>query len=190
MENLKIYQLRVFLFLTFSILVYLTNSIDLLMFELVFALLIFLTIKESFRFLKGLLVANTFTFFIVITLLLTDFSQNFNLALIIFLKSNTILLLTFSLVLPIGVLKLIKTFESLKFPKKLTLLMLLSYRYISTFREEFEKLRKAAVLRGLEPKMDIQTYRTYGYLLGVLVLKTFVRAKEVYKSMVLRGLES
>ena len=68
--------------------------------------------------------------------------------------------------------------------------MLLSYRYISTFREEFEKLRKAAVLRGLEPKMDIQTYRTYGYLLGVLVLQTFVRAKEVYKSMVLRGLES
>jgi cobalt/nickel transport system permease protein len=126
-------------------------------------------------------------FFIVVTLLLFDFKNNLTTAVVIFLKANALLVFTFALVLPLGVVKLARTLEELKVPKNFTLMMLLSYRYIYSIREEYEKISKAAKLRGFEPGFNIRTYRTYGYMLGMLTLKTYFKARQVYKAMVCRG---
>lgn len=184
-----IYRLRVIVFFLLTIIVYLTNNLQFLFFELIAAIILFFSLRANLKLLKSLFYANIFTFFIVLSLLILNFHKNLNLALEIFLKSNTILVLTFGLVIPIGVLNLIKTLEDLYFPKKLTFLTFLAYRYISTLEREYKNLKKAILLRGFEPKTSLGTYKTYGYLLGVLILKTFLKAREVYKATVLRGWE-
>ncbi len=188
-EKIDAYRLRIILFLLLTIVVYLTKSLQVLFIELFIAAILFFVLQKDLKLLKGLFYANIFTFFIVISLLILNFDENLHLALEIFFKSNTLLVLTFTLVIPIGVLNLIHTLKSLYFPEKFIFLMFLAYRYIFSLKQEYKILKKAALLRGFEPQTSLETYRIYGYLLGVLILKTYLRAKEVYKAVVLRGLE-
>ncbi len=183
-------KIRLISFVFLSLIIYPIHSIKLLFLAMLGSLLLFFVLNTPLKFLKGLIYANTFTVFIVVSLLLLDFKNNLTTALVIFLKSNTILLLTFSLVLPLGITTLIRTLESFKVPKKFTLMVFLSYRYISSIKEEYEKMKKAAQLRGFEPKFNLRTYKIFGYMLGTLTLKTFFKARQVYKAMVCRGFGS
>jgi len=180
-------KIRLLIFVLITLLIYPINSPLLLLFILLIAFAVFFALKTPAKFLKGLFYANTFMFFIVGTLLLFDFEGNLKTAAVIFLKANALLVFTFALVLPLGVVKLARTLEALGVPKKFSLMMLLSYRYIHSVREEYEKISKAAKLRGFEPGFNLKTYRTYGYMLGMLTLKTYFKARQVYKAMLCRG---
>lgn len=180
-------KLRLFAFFLFSLSVYPLESWKVLLFLLVFALLLFPLFGVSYRYLKGALLGNLFLLFVVISLLLLDLKGNWQSALVIFLKANIIFSLTALLVLPLRVWDIAKALSSLGVPKNLTAMLLLSYRYIYSLQREWEKMKRAAYCRGFEPKTDLRTYRTYGYLLGNLTLKSYLKAKEVYKAMVCRG---
>ena len=182
-------KIRVITFLLLIALLYPINSPKVLLFCLLAAFFIYFFLKTPLRFLRGLIYANTFTFFIVLTLLLFDFRGNLETAEVIFLKANTILVFTFALVLPLGVVRLVRTLSSLGLSERFTLMMLLSFRYIHTLREEYEKLRKAAKLRGFEGGSNLRSYKVYGYLLGALTLKTYFKARQIYKAMLCRGFE-
>jgi len=178
-------RLLAFVFVTAA--VYPINSPLALFILLLVAFGVFFALKTPPRYLKGLLYANTFTLFVVITLLLFDFERNLKTAAVIFLKANTLLVFTFALVLPLGVVGLARTLRELGVSEKFVLMLLLSYRYLHSVREEYEKISKAAKLRGFEPSFNLRTYRTYGYLLGMLTLKTYLKARQVYKAMLCRG---
>jgi len=180
-------KVRLFVYLLITLLVYPINSPLLLFFVLLIAFAVFFALKTPVRFLRSLFYANIFMFFIVGTLLLFDFERNLKTATVIFLKATAILVFTFALILPLGVVKLTRTLEAVGVPKKFTLMVLLSYRYIHSVREEYEKISKAAKLRGFEPHFNLKTYRTYGYMLGMLTLKTYFKARQVYKAMLCRG---
>ncbi len=189
MDSERKNKIRLLSFLILSIFVYSVNNFFLLSLLLLGSFAIFFILKTPKRYIKGLIYANYFTVFVVASLLIIDFKGNLSLATTIFIKSNILLLLGFSLILPMGMFNLVKTLESLGVPKKFSLMVLLSYRYLETFREEYGKMKKAAACRGFEPKLSLSTYRTYGYLLGSLTLKSFLKSKEIYKAMLLRGLE-
>lgn len=53
--------------------------------------------------------------------------------------------------------------------------------------EEYIKIKRAVLARGFNPKTNIFTYKTYAYILGALLLKSFERSEEVYKAMLCRG---
>ncbi len=182
-------KLRVISLFLLVVFLYPINSPKVLLFCLLAAFFLYFLLKTPLRFLKGLIYANTFTFFIVGTLLLFDFEGNLKTAGVIFLKANALLVFTFALVLPLGVVKLVRTLSSLGVPEKLTLMMLLSFRYIHTLREEYEKLKRAAKLRGFEGGTNFRSYKVYGYLLGALTLKAYFKARQVYKAMLCRGFE-
>jgi len=176
-------------FLAAALLIYALDSVRALMLALALSSLLFFLLRTPRNYLKGLLYANAFTLLVIAGLLFTDPIAHLRTAAVIFLKANALLLLTFALVLPAGLLELLRTLEGLGLPKRLVLLALLSYRYLTTLRDEYEKLKRAAACRGFEPSPSLRTYRTYGYLLGALTAKSLLKAKEVYKAMTLRGLE-
>lgn len=180
-------EVRLILFVLLSLMVYPIYNVKVLLFALFTSTVLFFLLKTPVRYLKGLIYANTFMFFIVGTLLLFDFKNNLHTAAVIFLKANTLLMLTFALVLPLGIVRLVRTLRKFSVPEKFTLMVLLAYRYIYSLREEYEKLKKAASLRGFEPGFNLRTYKTYGYLLGALTLKTYFKARQVYKAMLCRG---
>lgn len=72
-------------------------------------------------------------------------------------------------------------------PRKLTVLFLFTVRYFSVLASEWERMRRAALMRGFRPKMNFRTYRTYAHLMGSLLLRALDRADRVHAAMRCRG---
>ena len=79
--------------------------------------------------------------------------------------------------------------EKTGLPSRLCYLLLFSYRYIFVIEQEFRRLQRAAKMRNFIPKTNIHTYRTYGYLFGMTLVKSWDQAHRVHQAMILRGFE-
>ncbi|RTZ67859.1 MAG: hypothetical protein DSZ30_05100 [Aquificaceae bacterium] len=185
--DLKREKAKFLVFLITTTAVYLTDNLNLLFLEFSLSLLALIVFKIPLRFLKLALYGNLFLLFIVLSLLLLDFEKNLTTAIAIFLKANTIFALSNALIIPMGVVKFARVLNEIGVSRKLTLLLVLSYRYIHSLREEYGKMKKALACRGFQPKTELRTYRVYGYLLGMLTVKTYLKAREIYKAILCRG---
>ncbi|QTA93099.1 cobalt ECF transporter T component CbiQ [Desulfonema magnum] len=103
------------------------------------------------------------------------------------LKSNAILLAFIALVATSPLATLGHAMNRLCVPEKIVHLLLLTYRYVFVIEQEYQRLIRAAKIRGFCPKTDIHTYRTYAYLIGMLFVRASARAERVHQAMVCRG---
>jgi len=106
---------------------------------------------------------------------------------IITLKGNAMLLSIISLISTTPIPVLGHALSSLRVPDKFTLLLLITYRYLEVIQEECNRLTTAAKIRGFVPGTNLHTYRTYANLLAMVLIKSFERAERVYQAMLLRG---
>ncbi len=147
-----------------------------------------------------LLVVNSFTFFLWLTLPLSYPGSNLMnlgpltvsvegilLATLITIKTNAIIVLCIALLATSTIADIGHSLGKLKFPPKLCLLLLFSYRYIFVIHQEFQRLTRAAKLRNFQPGTNMHTYRTYGYLFGMTLVKSWHRGERVSQAMMLRG---
>jgi len=113
--------------------------------------------------------------------------EGIEMATLITLKCNAILLMiiSFAASTPVPVLGLALT--SLRLPQKLILLLLISYRYLSVIFQEYNRLLQAARIRCFVAKNNMHTYRTYAYLLAMVLIRSYERGRRVYQAMLLRG---
>ncbi len=109
------------------------------------------------------------------------------LMLLITLKCNALIILLMALVASMGTAVLGAALTRLRFPVKLTFMLLFAYRYVHVVAGEWRTLKTAAALRGFAPCADMHTYRTIGYLLGMTFVRGFDRAARVSEAMLLRG---
>ena len=150
--------------------------------------------------LHRLLVVNSFTVFLWLTLPLTypgtetvaigpvaASLDGITMAALITLKTNGIILLSISLLSTSSIADLGHAMAKLRLPSKLCLLLLFSYRYIFVIHQEYQRLLRAATLRGFTPSTTMHTYRTYSYLFAMTLLKSWHRASRVGQAMILRG---
>ena len=72
-------------------------------------------------------------------------------------------------------------------PEKLVNLFFFSFRYIHVIQEEYVRLSNALKIRCFRPKSNVHTYKTYAYLLGMLLLRSYDRSCRVYQAMLCRG---
>ncbi|WP_446010085.1 cobalt ECF transporter T component CbiQ [Candidatus Electrothrix sp.] len=114
-------------------------------------------------------------------------STGFFLAFLITIKSNAVVLLFISLLATSTVAQLGHGLQQLRLSQKLCLLLLFSYRYITLIQQELFRLQRAAQLRCFQPKTNLHTYKTYGYMLGMMLIRSWNRAQRVQEAMVLRG---
>lgn len=152
--------------------------------------------------IKRLLMANSFTLFLLLTLPLTYGGEEFSrlgplsissegtrLATLITLKTNTIVLSLIALLATSRIAVLGHALEGLRLPRQLCFLLLFSYRYVFVIYQEYKKLTRAARMRCFVPATNIHTYRTYGYIFGMTLVKSWNRATRVHQAMLLRGFE-
>ncbi|MDA3969743.1 MAG: cobalt ECF transporter T component CbiQ [Desulfobulbaceae bacterium] len=149
--------------------------------------------------LMRLVVVNSFIAFLWLTLPLTypgdtiglgpiNLSrQGIELVTLITIKTNGIILIFISLLATSTVAELGHGLEGLRLPTKLCLLLLFSYRYIFVVSQEYQRLARAAKLRCFRPGTNLHTYRTYGHLFGMTLVKSWNRAERVGQGMLLRG---
>ena len=103
------------------------------------------------------------------------------------LKSNAILLAFIALVATMTLSTLGYALDRLRLPKKMVNLFLMTYRYIFVIEQEYQRLIRAAKIRGFVPKANLHTYRTYAYVVGMLFVRAAARADRVYRAMLCRG---
>jgi len=167
---------------------------------IVTAILLFFSKPAPFLFFKRFLQVNVFTLFIWITLPLTygggetmQFSflnlslDGIRMAALISLKSNGILFCFLALLATSSTANLGHGMEKLGVPRKLSFLLLFSYRQLFVIHREYQRLQRAAKLRGFTPKNSLHTYRTYSYLFGMTLVRSWNRGERVHQAMILRG---
>jgi len=113
--------------------------------------------------------------------------EGVDLALLITIKSNAIVLSLMALLGTISVQDLGPAMQHLKVPGKLCHILLFTYRYVFVIHQEYVTMRQAMRARGFKPKTDKHTYRSYAWLIGMLLVKSWDRAERVYDAMRCRG---
>lgn len=105
----------------------------------------------------------------------------------IVLTANAVVLSTLALVGTIEPATLGHALLGLGVPEKLARMMLLTVRYVAVLREEQNRLRVAMRARAFRPAGDAHTWRTYGYLFGMLLVRSFERSERILEAMKCRG---
>lgn len=168
---------------------------------LLFALLLASLSRLPFKsVIKRLAVVNTFTLFLLVTLPLTYGGEQLPLfswltisregsrtALLIMLKTNSVLIAMISLLSTSSIASLGHGMQRIGIPVRFCYLVLFSYRYVFVIEQEFRRLLRAAKMRSFIPATTLHTYRTYGYLFGMTLVKSWDRARRVHQAMTLRG---
>jgi len=113
--------------------------------------------------------------------------EGFMLASSITLKANAIVIATIALLGTSEVFSLAHALVHLKFPRKLVYLFFFFYRYISVLHDEYNRMRRAITVRAFEAKTNLHTYRTYAYLVGMLIVRSFEHSQRIYHAMLCRG---
>jgi cobalt/nickel transport system permease protein len=109
------------------------------------------------------------------------------LALVIALKANAVVLAIAALIGTMDAVTLGHALAHLRTPQKLTRLMLFMVRYFELLGLETARLRAAMRVRCFRPAMNGHTYRTIGYLVGMMLVRSFDRSERVLAAMKCRG---
>ena len=152
------------------------------------------------RVLKTLLLANVFIAFLWLFLpfsvkgkalihvwKLTLTLQGIRFAFLITLKCNAILMMIMVFIATIPIPTLGYALSSLGLSQRLTLILLMSYRYINVIFEEYRRLTQSLKVRCFKPCTNLHTYKTYAYLIAMVFTRSYERGVRVYQAMLLRG---
>lgn len=111
------------------------------------------------------------------------------LSLVVSLKCEAIVLAFLALLGRVSLPDLGYALNALRFPNRLTLLLLFTWRYVHVLESEWQTLLTAARLRGFVPQTSLRTYKTYANLLGMLLVRALDRSRRVWEAMSLRGFD-
>jgi len=188
----------------FSCVVAQIGRVPLLFIALVLPLILLMLARLGFRdVLRRLLVINSFIAILwvfvpfshpgaaVLTLgPLTATREGLEYALLITLKANTIVMAGVALLSTTPIITLVHALDHLYVPDKLIHLCFFTFRYIHVIHLEYVRLRNAMRVRCFRPRTDLHTYRSFAYLVGMLLLKSYERADMVQKAMLCRGFKN
>jgi len=105
------------------------------------------------------------------------------------LKANAIILATIALLGTSQVFSLAHALVHLRLPDKLVHLFFFFYRYISVLHDEYTRLKRAMRVRAFNPGTNMHTYKTYAYLVGMLIVRSFDHSQRIYQAMLCRGFQ-
>ena len=113
--------------------------------------------------------------------------QGLSHALLITIKANAVLLVLFSLVATMSASTLGHALAHLKVPEKLVHLLLFMVRYLDVISQEYKKMRRAMQARAFVMATNMHTWKSIGYLFGMLLIRSIDRAERISGAMKCRG---
>ncbi|MEL6127359.1 MAG: cobalt ECF transporter T component CbiQ [Pseudomonadota bacterium] len=113
--------------------------------------------------------------------------EGLHLAIVITLKANAVMIAALALLTTMEVTTLGQALRALRVPTALVHLMLFTLRYIDVLGTESRRLRTAMRARGFRPGTNMHTYRSYGYLVGMMVIRALDRSERIMDAMKCRG---
>lgn len=113
--------------------------------------------------------------------------EGLTLALAIALKANAIVIAILSQLGTLEPVHLGHGLAHLGVPRKLVALLLLTVRYIAVFQDEYGRLRRAMRARGFQATSSRHSWRSLGWLVGMLLVRSNDRGNRVLQAMKCRG---
>lgn len=110
-------------------------------------------------------------------------------AIIIALKANAVVLMLLALVGTLEAVTLAKALHALHVPASLVHLLQFTVRYIEVLEREYQRLRAAMKARGFRPKNSLHTYKSFGYLIGMMLVRALERSERILDAMKCRGFD-
>lgn len=108
-------------------------------------------------------------------------------ALMILLKAHAVVLALLALVGTISATTLGHALAHLRVPDKLVHLMLFTVRYLEVIGQEYKRMRRAMQARAFVLRTDMHTWRSIGYLIGMLLVHSLERSERIMDAMKCRG---
>ncbi|HAJ34000.1 MAG TPA: cobalt ECF transporter T component CbiQ [Candidatus Atribacteria bacterium] len=194
-------RVKITVALLFSVIVAVSDKYTSLIGALFFAIVaVILARLRTREVISRLLVVNSFIFLLWLMLPFTFPGKNIYIlgslnisqegikyALLITIKSNSIILVGIALLSTSSIFNLVHALRHLYLPDKLTQLFFFTYRYTQTIHSEYIRLNNALKIRGFKAQTNFHTYRTYAYLVGMMLVRSYDRSKRVYNAMLCRG---
>ncbi len=75
----------------------------------------------------------------------------------------------------------------LRIPEKLVLIMLFTVRYLNVIQREYLRMRIAMKARAFVPRSNLHTWKTFGYLFAMLLVRSLERSERIHAAMKCRG---
>ncbi len=111
------------------------------------------------------------------------------LALVILLRAHAVVLAMLALLGTLEPAALGHALARLRVPARLVHLLLFTVRYIAVVQDEYRRLRLAMRARAFTPRSDRHTWRSLGYLVGMLLVRSLERSRRVLAAMRCRGFD-
>lgn len=108
-------------------------------------------------------------------------------ATVILLRANAIVLALLALVGTLEPVVLGHALAQLRVPDKLVHLFLFTVRYLGVLHDEYRRLRQAMRTRGFVARSDAHTWRSLGWLMGMLLVRSLERSQRIIEAMKCRG---
>jgi len=109
------------------------------------------------------------------------------LALLLALKANAMVLWVIVLLGTMDFITFGHALRHLRVPEKLVHLLLFTVRYVDVLHAEYLRLRMAMKVRGFRPRVSRHTYRSFGFLVGMLLVRSLDRSERILAAMKCRG---
>jgi len=103
------------------------------------------------------------------------------------LKGNAIVLAVTALLSTTNLVTLGHAMRHLRVPRKLIRLFFFTARYLDVLHHESHRLRNAMRVRCFRPRMNTHTYRSIGYLVGMLLVRSYHRSERIVAAMKCRA---
>ncbi|MDU8927541.1 cobalt ECF transporter T component CbiQ [Alisedimentitalea sp. MJ-SS2] len=103
------------------------------------------------------------------------------------LTANAVILSLMALVGTLEPVVLGHALHALKVPERLVHLMMFTIRYLSVLHEEYLRMRAAMKARGFRPSTSLHTLRSFGYLVGMMLVRAIERSERIMAAMKCRG---
>ncbi|WP_024954590.1 energy-coupling factor transporter transmembrane component T family protein [Sulfurospirillum arcachonense] len=149
-------------------------------------LLMLLQRKAIFETLKRLLLLNVFIVMVSASALL---NQDYELALLVFLRSNALLLFTLLIFWNKSIFDIAISLQTLRVPNKLSSLFFFVAKFITIIKEEFEITKKVMKIRNFQAKSNVFSYKIYANVIGMMIVKCFDKADKLKNTMLLRNFQ-
>ena len=195
-------RIKVFIIILFSLVVALTQKFIVLFPALGFAIFLLIIARvPKKKAARRLLIVNSFILFLWLFLpfshadgnsLFTLSGINISesgvlLALFITLKSNAIIIASLALLGTCSLFAIIHALRHFYLPDKLVNLIFFCCRYINVLHQEYNRMRNMLKVRNFYPRTNPHTYKTFAYLVGMLIINSYNRSQRVFQAMLCRG---
>ncbi|WP_068086560.1 cobalt ECF transporter T component CbiQ [Polycladidibacter stylochi] len=103
------------------------------------------------------------------------------------LKANAIILMLMVLVGTLEPVTIGHALHRLRTPQVLVHLLMFTVRYISVLHQEYLRLRAAMKVRSFQLSNSLHTYKSVGYLVGMMLVRSLDRSERILAAMKCRG---